>query len=106
MRSGARPSVDGQDERTSLWLAPIPPEVTITACAPSSNSPTGVRELGCPRATELGSSTVPATPATAPPLEVMESTRCRNFSVTRPRVTPSRTALERLEHARPGAPGD
>ena len=91
MRSGGRPSLEGQASRTSSWLAPIPPEVTITAWAPSSNSPAGVRELGCPRETELGSSTVPATPASAPPFRVSESTRWRNFSVTRPRATPSRT---------------
>ena len=40
MFSGASPKRCGQFLRTSSWLAPIPPEVTITACASSSNSPT------------------------------------------------------------------
>jgi len=70
-------------------LAPSPPEVTITAGALRSNSPTGVRELGCPRPAELGSSTVPDTPASAPPFVQSMSTRWRNLSVTLPRAKPA-----------------
>src|SRR3984885_13389186 len=103
IRSGGLPSLSGHACRTSSWLAPIPPEVTITAGALISNSPTGVRELASPRATELGSSTVPATPASVPPFDVSESTWWRNFRVTLPRATASRT--RRSNGSPPPGPG-
>ena len=48
--------------RTSSWLPPMPPVVTITAWAASANSPAGSRPLASPRLTGLGARTVPATP--------------------------------------------
>jgi len=65
-------------------LPPIPPEVTTTACAEISKEPTSVRELASPRATPLGSRTPPRTPVTTPSVTTRSSTRCRNFSCTRP----------------------
>ena len=91
IRAGAGPSRAGQLRRTRSWLPPMPPEVTITAWARSSNSPTAVRELGRPRSTPLGSSTAPRTPSTAPPVLVSPSTRCRNLIVTRPSASAWRT---------------
>ena len=38
----AVPSRSGQYRRTMSWLAPMPPVVTMTACAVSSNSPTAL----------------------------------------------------------------
>ena len=45
VRWAARPGAWASSARTSSWLAPMPPEVTITACAFSAKSPTTVREL-------------------------------------------------------------
>jgi hypothetical protein len=91
IRSGGDPSRSGQFCRITSKLAPIPPDVTITAGACSSNGPTSVRELRVPRAAELGSSTAPRTPSTAPPVTVSPSTRCRNRNPTRPSDAASRT---------------
>lgn len=52
---GAVPRRAGQFARTRSWFAPMPPEVTTTTGAFSSNSPTTVRELALPRETLLGS---------------------------------------------------
>lgn len=91
MDLGGVPSRAGQFCRTRSWLAPIPPEVTITTGAWSSNSPTSVRELGLPREALLGSRIAPRTPVTAPPVVTMPSTRWRNLKVTLPSATPART---------------
>ncbi len=91
MCSGGLPIRAGHCARTRSWLPPIPPDVTITACADSAKSPTSVRELDTPRATLLGSSTFPLTPSTTPPVTVSSSTRCRNLNSTRPFATASRT---------------
>ena len=56
----------------------------MTAWARNENSPAAVREDGAPRGTPLGSRTVPETPSTAPFVTVIASTRCLNFSWTRP----------------------
>ena len=69
----------------------MPPDVTITTGACSSNSPATARELRVPRAAWLGSRTVPRTPSTAPPVTVSSSTRWRNRNPTRPDATASRT---------------
>lgn len=69
----------------------MPPEVTITAWAPSRNSERTSRELGRPRSASLSTSTSPATPSTAPPVVVSAVTRCRKRSSTRPLATASRT---------------
>jgi hypothetical protein len=66
IRSGAGPSRSGQVARTRSRLPPMPPEVTITAGACSSNSPTRTRELRVPRPAWLGSRIAPRTPSTAP----------------------------------------
>ena len=50
IRSGAGPIRSGQFSRTRSGLPPMPPEVTITTGACSSNSPVTVRELRVPRA--------------------------------------------------------
>src|SRR3712207_7637256 len=42
-RCGAGPRRAGQFCRTRSWLPPIPPEVTTTACAETSNSPAALR---------------------------------------------------------------
>jgi hypothetical protein len=52
----------------------MPPEVTTTAWACSSKSPTAVREDETPRPRVLGSSSVPRTPSTVPPVTVSAST--------------------------------
>ena len=57
---GAVPRRAGQLARTSSWLPPIPPELTITAPAVSSNSPTTSRELDRPRPQSSGARTAPA----------------------------------------------
>ena len=88
---GGVPSRSGQLRRTSSWLAPMPPEVTNTACASSENSPTAPRELGAPRTASLGSSTDPRTPVTAPPEITSSSTWWRKRSSTSPRAAASRT---------------
>ena len=51
MRLGGSPSRFGQLWRTRSRLPPMPPEVTMMACAFSAKSPTTVRELACPRST-------------------------------------------------------
>jgi hypothetical protein len=91
MCPGASPSRSGHILRTSSWLPPMPPVVAITACAERENSPAGSRSLACPRRTELGASTVPDTPLTAPSVVVSSSTRWRKRSSTRPRATAART---------------
>ena len=81
---GAGPSRSGQLRRTMSKLAPMPPEVTITACAVASNSPTASRVVSAPRTASVGASTVPRTPVTTPPLDVSASTRWRNANCTLP----------------------
>jgi hypothetical protein len=49
------------------------------------------RELASPRAAELGSSSAPRTPTTAPPSTTSSSTRWRKRSSTSPRSTAART---------------
>ena len=51
---GGFPSRSGQFLRTSSWLPPMPPEVTITMGALSSKSPVSSRLLDWPRAQESG----------------------------------------------------
>jgi hypothetical protein len=91
MRAGGRPSRSGQLSLTRSWFPPMPPEVTITAWARSSNSPTATRELAVPRAASLGSRIWPRTPSTWPSVALSSSTRWRNRNVTSPRSTASRT---------------
>ena len=91
IRSGAGPSRSGQFSRIRPRLPPIPPEVTITTGACSSNSPVTVRELRVPRAAWLGSRIAPRTPSTLPAVTVSASTRCRNRSPTRPPAAASLT---------------
>ena len=107
MRSGGSPSRLGQLCRTSSTLPPMPPEVTITACALSTNSPTTPRELGAPRSTEVGSSMSPRTPSTTPALLVSSLTRWRKHSVTSPCGDAlAHAAHERRDDAGACAPGD
>ena len=88
---GGVPSRAGQALRTRSWLPPMPPEVTITACARSSKSPTSTRLLALPRSTRVGSRTAPRTPTTVPPSTTSSSTRCRKANRIRPVATCSRT---------------
>ena len=67
---GAGAEALGPAARTSSWLPPIPPELTITAPAASSNSPTTSRELDRPRAQSSGARIAPVTPSTAPSVTV------------------------------------
>ena len=105
---GAAPSRSGQAARTRSWLPPMPPEVTTTACARSSKSPTAVAASWRRRGrASLGSSTAPRTPSTAPPVTVSASTRCRSRTLDPAgRDVLADPAGERLDHAGPGAPGD
>ena len=106
-RCGAGPSRAGQLRRTSSWLPPMPPEVTTTACARISKSPTSVRELASPRATPLGSRTAPRTPVTAPSVTTSSATRWRKRSSTVPGLDAgAHPAGERLDDAGTGAPDD
>ena len=88
---GGSPRRLGQLRRTMSWLAPMPPLVTITAAASSAKSPAAVRELGTPRGTDDGSSTVPLTPVTAPSLTTSSSTWWRKRSCTSPCCSAART---------------
>ena len=99
IRFGGVPSRAGQYARTRSWSAPIPPDVTITACA---------RELeradlvaGARRAAR-GGRRAPARRrarrSTTPSVTVSSSTRCRNRSSPGPSATASRT---RARTARP-----
>src|SRR5580704_17690902 len=99
MRSGAGPSRAGQFWRIRSKLAPIPPDVTITAGACSSNRPTSLRELRVPRAASLGARTAPRTPSTAPPVPEPESDPAVRLGFPHP-------FYERRQHPGPGAPGD
>ena len=91
MSVGGVPSRAGQLARTRSWFAPMPPEVTITAWADSSNAPTSVREVATPRAASDGSRTAPETPVTTPSVLVRASTLWRKRSSTSPARSPSRT---------------
>ena len=107
MRRGGLPIRAGQFARTRSKLPPIPPEVTITAWASSSKSPTAVRELRAPRGTADGSSTVPRTPPTTPSVTTSSSTRCRNAAVALPCThCLAHPARERFDEGGAGAPGD
>ena len=77
MLRGTRPIRAGQFFLINSKLCPIPPEVTITACAANSNSPNTFRDDDTPRAASLGSRTLPRTPVAAPLVTMMSSTRCR-----------------------------
>ena len=107
MRAGGSPSRAGHMRRTRSWLAPMPPEVTMTACARSENSPTTVRELATPRAAALGSSTSPSTPSTTP-----DVTDQGGDPMAEPQVDPAprdglpHAADEGLQDPGPGAPRD
>lgn len=92
---GGAPSRAGQFWRTRSWLAPMPPEVTITTGARSSKSPTTVRELRVPRGALLGSRTAPRTPVTTPAVRTTSSTRCRNLKPTSPLATAARTRFSK-----------
>ena len=93
----------GQLRRTSSTLPPMPPLVTITASARSSKLPTASRLEETPRAQSSGARIVPDTPSTAPAV-----TRQRVDAVAEAQVCARgpHAPLERLDHARPGAPGE
>ena len=66
---GGVPSRAGQFLRTRSWLAPMPPDVTITACALSSNSPDRLARAGRARARRRSApGPSPRTPSTTPPV--------------------------------------
>ena len=69
----------------------MPPEVTTTAGARSSNSPATSRDELTPRSASLGASTVPRTPTTAPSSTISSSTWCRKPNSTSPRSSPAST---------------
>ncbi len=86
--AGGVPRRSGQWRRTVSWSAPMPPEVTITAWAVSSNSPAASRLEATPRGESSGARTVPRTPRAVPPSTTRWSTRWRWWKVS----SPSRTA--------------
>ena len=61
--SAASPSRSGQLARTSSWLPPMPPEVTITAGARARTRRRPRASSAAPRRAPLGSSTSPRTPS-------------------------------------------
>ena len=89
IRSGGAPSRCGQAARTRSWLPPIPPEVTTTARAVSSSSPTTSRFVLTPRGSVAGARTATRTPVTAPPSTTSSSTRRRNAKRIRPSCSSS-----------------
>ena len=94
--------------RTRSWLPPMPPEATITACARSSKSPITSRELASPRATSLGledraGDAVDGAVGDGQLVDAVAERERRR----RPRVgRRAHPALERLDDAGAGAPGD
>lgn len=86
----------GQFFCTRSQLPPMPPEVTSTAPARISKSPTTVREDVTPRATSVGSRTAPRTPVATPSVTTTSSTRCRKAGITLPRSIPSRTMRSKI----------
>lgn len=81
----------GQFFLTSSWFAPMPPEVTMTALARSSKSPTVSRDEATPRAAAEGSSSDPRTPTAAPSSTINSSTWCRYLKSTSPRSAAAST---------------
>ena len=103
IRRARRRAAPGQFRRTRSWLPPMPPEVTMTACAAelevADHRP---RSSARPRPTSLGSRTSPRDPGRPRRRRrSARSTRCRNRSSTRPRATARRPAA-RTARARPG----
>ena len=98
---GGVPSRCGQLRRTSSWLPPMPPLVTITAPARSSNVPTASRLLGAPRTAASGARIVPA--------HTVHGARGHAQlvdPVPEAHVGTADPLQERLDHARPGPPGE
>jgi hypothetical protein len=91
MNFGGVPMRSGQFLRTRSWLPPMPPDVTITACAENEKSPATVRELGSALPVGEASSTSPDTPSHTPLVTLTFVTLWRNLSVTSPFATASRT---------------
>ena len=102
---GGLPSRSGQLRRTSSWLAPMPPEVTNTACASSENSPTTSRELGAPRTRAARLEHRPAHAGHRAAGDHQLVDLVAEAQLDQPaRGRLAHAALERLDHARPGAP--
>ncbi len=70
----------------------MPPVVTITAWAVSSNSPAGSRLEAAPRGAGSGASRVPRTPVTTPSRTTNSSTRWRWWKVSRPAAAACRAS--------------
>ena len=103
---GGVPSRAGQALRTRSWLPPMPPLVTITACAAQLEVADLVAVVGRPRSAPSGSSVPPARrrrprrrrPGRRPGAGSEADPAARDVLADPP--------LERLDHARAGAPGD
>ena len=107
--SAARRAARASCARTRSWLPPMPPDVTITACARSSNSPTTASRLRlAARATPSASSTVAAHAGRRRRRRpTSSSTRWRKRRSTSPRAAASRTRRTNGSTTPgPGAPGD
>ena len=74
--------------RTRSWLPPMPPEVTITACARELEVADRRRgSCATPRAdARWARAPRPRTPVTAPSVTISSSTRCRNAKLDQPGV--------------------
>ena len=104
---GASPSRAGQFLRTSSWLAPIPPEVTITAWASSSNSPTVSRPARLPARDGARLEHVAGDPGDGAAgdrqlVDLVAEAQLDQAAL----LGLAHAAHERLDHPRPGAPGD
>ncbi len=106
--SAACPSRSGQFWRTRSWLPPMPPEVTITAPALSSNSPTTSRELGLPaRDRARAPARCRVTPVDGAVVDGQLVDPVAEAQVDQPAARGlAHAPRERLDHPRPGAPGD
>ena len=108
MRAGGGAEPRRPASRTRSWLPPIPPEVTITACARNSNSPAAVRDDGvAARRRRSARGWCPDTPSTAPSGDGERVDPVPEPELDEPglgrRPDPP---LERLDDPGPGAPGD
>ena len=105
--AGGSPSRSGHFSRTRSWLPPMPPVVTTTAWARSSNSPASSRLVSSPavgraRRQQLAAHAGDGAAARRP------ARRRGGGSAARPaaRDRLAHPALERRHHAGAGAPGD
>ena len=103
-----RRAASGQLRRTSSWLPPMPPEVTITAWARSSKSPASSRVARLAARARVGARRRRVTPVDRAAVTVSSSTRWRKRE-RRPARAPAASRTRRTNGSTtpgPGAPGD